>query len=1199
MLATLVTIAQDIVDPDDGETSLREAIDQLQTRSTIRFSPDLDGTPIELTLAPQPDSQLNEDGDLDISLPDFHRSPNIRIVGNGVGNTIISAGGDVGIGQRVFELHGKVSLEISGLTIRGGRDTHGAGLGFAADSPGSLVVDNVVLTDNIASDVGGAISIPAGRGVTLTDTTIIGNSADLGGGIANNGRLSIFRTTVAQNHARLGGGVFSEDGNLRIESSTLSGNVASDTGGAIFNRWVSPENDVDKKLSTITGSTIAMNQADNAAGIYVEAIPGSQVVPTTIGLTLLLENTDNQGSGNLAGNDLGSSFTSWGVNLFDDHTLAAPLESDLVGVDTSANPVISPALADNGGITPTHALVSGSPAINAGPDSYRFPSNDQRNQRRGSHGTAADIGAYEWIVPTFDFAIWEDAVGEEHRREATLAVVVQAFDPSDRAIAGELSLPLSFSGTATQLEDYTVDRTSFTLGPNQNRDRITMSVIDYSWVELSAETIAIEIPDPGPSFDLASQVDLRHELELIDNDHASFSISSPVVDESDGTADFVVSLDAPVDVEVVTHFSTVDGTAISGRDYEGFAQQELRFPPGTTSQTVSVNLIDNDSVDGDRSLSLRMDVVDVKDRAVYQAPVPLNEVEATVETYVKQYRISNDGQRVVALASSELYSAPVAGGTPVLLSRPRLKGHSGEIKEYLISPDSQYVVYLVHTRRHDHPDTDALYRVPIEGGESTRLNDAGEVEDFKISDNSETVVLRIDRAGQFPQWHAVSRTSSTSVRLPFPLRYYGDLQISPDGKYAMVDDIVVSTDGTSDPVQIGWSGASFSDARFVTNTQGTFVVYIGDRYDYHPLGHGIYRVPATGGIMKKLSPSWQRDHWPSHFTASPDGRYVIYSTPGPDGSPTLYRASVADGEVKAIAGATSLRMISSDSQSIFYLNDDAIWQVSIDGGTAVQLTQPGEALDGRYKVTKDMKYLVYLKRESRTEDNQPNLQHYAVPLDGGDTSPIGDAIVGYQDPVISFSYDGSHLFYLIFLSDQWVIKRVEISSGDSETLTGLPTDILNSDYPDPVITRQGDLVYRARTGGLPYDALFRVAADSLAPERLRFSQKRQSTVVDFSIDETTDLQDRRVVFVAISDSGKPSLYSRPMDASQTQVRLSSPSEVVIGGSFEITLDGQYVVYMAERNIPGPDPNSTSSRSEVEIRECSVAPWCTMAMPKRS
>jgi hypothetical protein len=64
----------------------------------------------------------------------------------------------------------------------------------------------------------------------------------------------------------------------------------------------------------------------------------------------------------------------------------------LVATDIVSRPAQLGPLASNGGPTQTHALLPGSPAINAGTTANHAPTTDQRGVARDAH---PDIGAYE------------------------------------------------------------------------------------------------------------------------------------------------------------------------------------------------------------------------------------------------------------------------------------------------------------------------------------------------------------------------------------------------------------------------------------------------------------------------------------------------------------------------------------------------------------------------------------------------------------------------------------------------------------------------------------------------------------------------------------------------------------------------------------------------------------------------------------
>jgi CSLREA domain-containing protein len=298
-----------------------------------------------------------------------------------------SAGGGGGIfNQRA----GRLALTKS--TIAG----NSAGEGGGIQNRGKFTLANSLVTGNSASFEGGGID-NVGLAFTdvvgeITNSTVARNSAVEGGGIANFrfGRFTITKSTIAGNSARTGGGIFNEafgrfgGASVTLRNSTVSGNSANLGGGGIVNGG-----DVELDafgVITLTNSTVARNSAPQGGGI-VQGIGG---VATLVN-SLVAENNAPEGPDvvlaggsvsarfNLIGNGSGSGITNTNGNQVG--TASAPIDPKLG------------ALADNGGPTRTHALLLGSPAIDAAstPD---CPTTDQRGVLR-PQGAACDIGSYE------------------------------------------------------------------------------------------------------------------------------------------------------------------------------------------------------------------------------------------------------------------------------------------------------------------------------------------------------------------------------------------------------------------------------------------------------------------------------------------------------------------------------------------------------------------------------------------------------------------------------------------------------------------------------------------------------------------------------------------------------------------------------------------------------------------------------------
>jgi hypothetical protein len=316
---------------DSGAGSLRAAIDAANLSA---------GTPDEIT--------FSVTGTINIAsqLPTITDA--LTITGPGANLLTINAGNGTDDlpgttdGYRVFNIdNGSASLinvAISGLTLTGG-DTLGQG---------------------------GAILNR--EHLTLTASTVSGNASDDGGGIANSGgTLNLRSSTVSDNRAGVygaGGGIANSEGTLSITGSTLSGNSAG-TGGGIFN--------YQSTSMTITGSTISGNSASGAGG-GVFTLAGSSTA-TSISNSIITGNIASTGS---EIRNVSSVYLD-GFNLIGDSskTTAQAIYGVAVGATdilatsngtapTALAAIIAP-LANNGGPTQTHALVAGSPALNAIP----------------------------------------------------------------------------------------------------------------------------------------------------------------------------------------------------------------------------------------------------------------------------------------------------------------------------------------------------------------------------------------------------------------------------------------------------------------------------------------------------------------------------------------------------------------------------------------------------------------------------------------------------------------------------------------------------------------------------------------------------------------------------------------------------------------------------------------------------------------
>ena len=296
---------------------------------------------------------------------------------------------------------------------------------------------NLVLTINGATSPGLVISgndsdrvfyIGQEGDIELNALTIsAGNVSGIeenGGGIyVDEGRLVLTNSTISNNSGRQGGGIYNMGGTIFIANSTISGNLSSDDGGGIYNTGLgcSIGESCVFGMSYLFNATISNNSALGEGGGVYDYNPVS-VWPTYLppsGYTyathsVILGNTA-QDNVDCAGYyypppQLFSPGAPKGFNLLGDGCNVQT--TDLVYPTHLTNLILGP-LADNRGLTFTHALLPDSPAIDAGdpagctydddgdPDTPNLPlTADQRGYPRPADGhgdgsSRCDIGAYE------------------------------------------------------------------------------------------------------------------------------------------------------------------------------------------------------------------------------------------------------------------------------------------------------------------------------------------------------------------------------------------------------------------------------------------------------------------------------------------------------------------------------------------------------------------------------------------------------------------------------------------------------------------------------------------------------------------------------------------------------------------------------------------------------------------------------------
>ena len=329
--------------------------------------------------------------------PENLRLPHsLNIIGANPATTIIDGGG--GRSVLITAPFGvALSATVSNVTMRNGGGNYGGGIGdggniynCAYPKRASLTISDSIIAGGRAGrghhhdGYGGGIYNCGRSKLVIIQTTIRDNSSEVGGAICNGGILTIRKSTFVGNRVReLKAGAIGNYGRAVIDNSTFSINSSGPMGqgGAIKNGGILYH---APGTLFISNSTFSGNEAGDGGGIF-----------TNRNSTTVLQNSivANNKGGNCSGVP-----TSKGYNLSSDASCALSGTGDLNNTDPKLG-----RLKDNGGPTPTMALLPGSPAIDSGNPNgctdnhgHLLPT-DQRGKPRPDNedSNSCDRGAFE------------------------------------------------------------------------------------------------------------------------------------------------------------------------------------------------------------------------------------------------------------------------------------------------------------------------------------------------------------------------------------------------------------------------------------------------------------------------------------------------------------------------------------------------------------------------------------------------------------------------------------------------------------------------------------------------------------------------------------------------------------------------------------------------------------------------------------
>ncbi|SDW52437.1 choice-of-anchor Q domain-containing protein [Thiocapsa roseopersicina] len=533
-----------------------------------------------------------------------------------------------GVDVRPFLIQAGTTVTINDFSITGGK-VEGTERGGGIRNLGNLTINRCTITGNRSELNGGGINNAPGAVMEINDSTISGNqlvgddSGETGGGIENEGSLTIKNSTISGNTSSNDGGGIATSRALVLDSVTVTGNSVSGAGAAGAGVYVGGFGTLTARNSILAGNSGAEDCT-------------SFISPAT------------DAGHNLVQTQYSCGFTN-GVN----------------GTIVGQNPLLG-VLRNNGGPTRTHALLSGSPAIDAGATAL---TTDQRGYARPS-GAADDIGAFEeaqvgsitivketpvesttdynftldggQLVSPIDFPLDTSQNDDDGVYfSATFDLEAGHYSLTEEVLDDQELGPVAIAceDNAGSLGNFTGPTADISLGVYQDI-RCTFTNDSIYWV--SAVAVGSGSVSCSPVFVgqgesstctavPASGFQVREwsgacagvgsstecVLSEIREDQTStvvfeslpvesvLSVGDITVDEEAGNAVFTATLSPAPSAPVTVSYATADGSAQAGLDYRA-ASGTLSFAAGQTQQTITVPILEDSLVEGTESFTLAL-----------------------------------------------------------------------------------------------------------------------------------------------------------------------------------------------------------------------------------------------------------------------------------------------------------------------------------------------------------------------------------------------------------------------------------------------------------------------------------------------------------------------------------------------------------------------------------------------------------------
>lgn len=504
---------------------------------------------------------------------------------------------------------------------------------------GSFALEDSYIAYNRATLDGGIAVNSSNYKSTILNSWIRGNVAlRQAGGIMIRGLVQIESSTISENEARLeyGGGIVLENANAQtlIINSTISLNKANNLGSGIV-AVVSAQ--VNLIHTTVAANTLTADFTGQAAGLYVSTPVTGAGASASIVNSIIAQN----GQGGFVTDLFGrATITHSLIGMVDEATYAEhDGRGNILGKSDSVVDAHLGVLTDNQGITPTHQLLAGSPAIDAGLAIVDAAIDDTRKlgfDQTGKHRIRPDMGAWEAvnlpstppILPTMD-AI--PAQPQLDHRAGDQNITLTGID-----VPGLADPILSISASSNNIA---VIGKPTVVRQDNGQARLMFAPVEGT---SGTATITVTLRSAGTDKTFGSSDDTQIERSVVINVVNTQSPNTRLLAITPGAAfeprvgselmTFTLMLSTPSSTPVSVRVRTESGTAVSGTNGDFTAvEQVIQFQPGETVKFFEVPILsDKDTQEETETFTVKLDQVigatlvsESEIGTIYDAPIVL------------------------------------------------------------------------------------------------------------------------------------------------------------------------------------------------------------------------------------------------------------------------------------------------------------------------------------------------------------------------------------------------------------------------------------------------------------------------------------------------------------------------------------------------------------------------------------------------